>query len=217
MAHISGATALSFNLRYYKKHAHEFSKKTENLDLDNIRQLFIHHLSPGARILDLGCGSGRDSVAFLSAGYKVTAIDASPAMVHLALKLGIKARVMKFDEMRFKSEFDGIWACASLLHVPKKEISSVLIRCEKALKPGGIFFITLKEGTGERIAEDERFFSYYKLEEFMTLLSKVGEWSKIEGQREELELTRPWLNVLARKAVSKGNCRMDLCASKIKG
>src|SRR5439155_961832 len=137
--------------------------------LNELYEPFLKELAPNAHILDAGCGSGRDSKAFLDHGFIVTAIDASPQMAHAASTLTNQpCKVLSFQEMDFREEFNGIWACASILHVPKAEMPDVMKRFVTGLKPGGIFYISLKEGEGERIAEDGRFFNYYSAESFRT-------------------------------------------------
>jgi SAM-dependent methyltransferase len=143
---------------YYDTHAKEYCESTVHLDLRDVYVPFLKQLAPGAHILDAGCGSGRDTKVFSERGFRVTAIDASAELARLAQSLtGRRCEVLRFQDMKFREEFDGIWACASLLHIPKGEMIDVLPRFIQALKPGGIFYISLKEGEGERIAEDGRF------------------------------------------------------------
>jgi SAM-dependent methyltransferase len=192
--------ALAANLRYYEEHAEDYVQTTAALDLSVLQTAFVQHLPPGAKILDAGCGSGRDSAVFLRREYRVLAIDASPAIVRAAQRLGVSAKVMTFQEMRFDAEFDGVWACASLLHVPRSEIDDVLLRFRRALRAGGVLFITLKKGGGEGVSEDGRFFAYYELEEFSELISRVGSWSSHIAKQTIDGKNRPWLNFLVRKA-----------------
>ena len=156
-----------------------------------------------ARILDAGCGPGRNAAAFLSHGYRVTAIDASPAMVQLAKRSGVNARVMTFQQMTFCRQFDGIWAGASVLHVPHAEIPEVLSRFARALNPGGILYVSLKEGQSERIAEDGRFFSYFTLNGFSDSLTSSGLFKLVKAWKkvgpDSSGTMRTWLNFLAVK------------------
>jgi len=106
---------------YYEAQAETYYRSTVGLDMSSIYPRFLSELSPGAHIADAGCGSGRDAKAFLERGYVVTAFDASPRMANLASAYtGQKCHVLRFQEMEFRREFDGIWACASLLHVPEE-------------------------------------------------------------------------------------------------
>ena len=109
-------------LSYYQRHAHAYVEKTINHDMQEIRDQFIHQLPTNGHILDLGCGSGRDSRAFLALGYQVTAIDGSPAIAALASSyLNQEVQVMKLQEIDWHNRFDGIWACGVLVHLPKSE------------------------------------------------------------------------------------------------
>jgi SAM-dependent methyltransferase len=119
---------------------------------------FLELLSMGGKILDAGCGSGRDTKVFAERGYEVTAIDASEKMVEVTTQLSGKlARQLLLQEIDFQNEFDGVWACASLLHVPRHEIDGVLEKIICSLRPRGIFYMSFKEGDGERAQGDRRF------------------------------------------------------------
>jgi len=191
-------------LAFYEEHAQEFCESTAFLDLRKLHERFLKVLPPGGRILDAGCGSGRDTRAFVARGYGVTAMDASPQMARLAAAFtGQECQVLSFQEMEFSEEFGGIWVCASLLHIPKHEIANVMTRFIKALKKNGILYISLKEGEGERIAEDGRFFNYYTVDSFRIVLAnfpalrEIDYWEtdSIRGGRD----SAPWLNFLLKK------------------
>ena len=109
------------SIDYYNKYAAKVFEETVDQDMSEIRTEFLNLLEEGDTILDLGCGSGRDSLIFYELGYDVTAMDASEEMCKLAeIHTGLEVLHMTFEEMDFDSVFDGIWACASLLHVPEK-------------------------------------------------------------------------------------------------
>jgi SAM-dependent methyltransferase len=199
--------ASSTNLAHYEEHVSDFVRRTSSRDLSRIYAPFLRHLSPGDHILDAGCGPGRDSAYFLELGYRVTAIDASPAMVRAAQSLGVSANVATLQQMQFDSEFHGIWANASLLHVTKAEIEDVLGRLAQALQPGGVLLITLQEGKGARITEDGRFFLFFGSEEFSKLLLRLGVWSDLDTRRDVRKGPGPaWLHFLVRK-ISPGVTR----------
>ena len=148
-------------LSYYEANAERFFENTRGVDMDSIYEPFLSLLPPGAHILDAGCGSGRDSRAFLERGYEVTALDASEAMVNLASQhIGRPVLHMSFDQVRFREHFDGVWACASLLHVPKRGIAKVLERLGNALKTGGVMYASFRYGEGESF-RDGRLFNDY--------------------------------------------------------
>ncbi|MDH0061490.1 class I SAM-dependent methyltransferase [Leclercia adecarboxylata] len=145
-------------LKYYQDNAQTFFDGTVNVDMSSLYETFIQHLAPGARVLDAGCGSGRDAKAFQEMGYRVEAFDASPAMVELAREhTGLPVKVMTFADVDWKEEFDGIWCCASLLHVPAVELPGVMRRLADALKPDGVWYVSFKYGDGEREVDGRRF------------------------------------------------------------
>jgi SAM-dependent methyltransferase len=138
-------------LKYYQDNAQTFFDGTVNVDMSSLYETFTRHLAPGARVLDAGCGSGRDAKAFMEMGYQVEAFDASSAMVEMAEEhTGLPVRLMTFSDVDWKEEFDGIWCCASLLHVPAAELPGVMQKLTGALKPGGVWYVSFKYGEGER-------------------------------------------------------------------
>ena len=111
---------------------------------------FLARLGPGARILELGCGGGRDAAAMLAAGFEVDATDGSPALAAEAeRRLGRSVRVMRFDELAAVEEYDAVWAAACLLHVPRAGLSGVLARVRRALRPGGLHHASYKAAGAE--------------------------------------------------------------------
>jgi SAM-dependent methyltransferase len=148
-----------------------------------------------------GCGSGRDTRVFLDGGYEVTAIDASSELARLAAAYtNHPCEVLRFQDMMFPGTFDGIWACASPLHIPKTEMRDVVPRFVQASKPGGILYVSLKEGEGERNANHGRFFSDYTRASFEGLLKHFPTLSEIAFyQSEEIRNgnnRQPWLSFL---------------------
>jgi SAM-dependent methyltransferase len=155
---------------YYDTNAQAFIDRTIIAMIDHIYERFVPHLPDGGMVLDAGCGSGRDSKRFLEMGYQVTAFDMSSEMVkHAASLTGLDVRQMTFDQVAWKDRFDGVWACASLLHVPKAEITAAIERLLAALKPGGVLFCSFKKGEGEGVYRG-RFFNYYTEETLCELL-----------------------------------------------
>ena len=147
--------------RYYEERAGEYLARTANLEMEPLYGPFLALVPKGGKILDAGCGPGRDVVAFSRRGYQVTAFDSSAKMVELATsQTGIAINQMRFQDLNHDQEYDGIWACASLLHVPAGEIDDVLKRFSRALKPGGVCFMSFKQGDGERIEEGRRFIDF---------------------------------------------------------
>ncbi len=147
-------------LEYYERNAESYFKATRDADLSVLYEHFTRRLPEGARILDAGSGSGRDTLAFLQRGYAVSAFDSSPALCELSTRLtGVRTRVLRFQQLEDEDQYDGIWACASLLHVPEAELPDAIARLIRALKPRGVLYMSFKHGAGERVTEDGRFFA----------------------------------------------------------
>ncbi len=145
---------------HYDRHAGAFAAETADLDLAPLHDRLLRRVPAGGHILDAGCGTGRDALAFARRGYRVVAFDASEAMVrHARARLGGEGTVLRmpFDEVAWRGEFDGVWACASLLHVPRHGFEAVGRRLADALRPGGAWYMSFKLGTGERRAGGRMF------------------------------------------------------------
>ena len=189
-------------IEYYNRNAESFIAGTVSADMAGIRERFLHYVPVGGRILDAGCGSGRDALAFLHAGYTVDAFDASEEICRLASEnVGFPVRCQRFEDLTGTDCYDGIWACASLLHVRKKDLPNVMQRLCKILRPGGVFYASFKKGTGERV-KDGRFFCDMTQEGCRKLLEDSGfivlelfdSGDVREGREGEL-----WVNVIGRK------------------
>lgn len=186
---------------YYDNHAKEFFDGTVNADMSENYSDFLSLVKTG-RILDAGCGSGRDSLAFSQKGYEVVAIDASLELCKLASEyLGFEVLNMKFQDMDFKEEFDGIWAASSLLHVPTNELPDVLIKFRDSLKEGGVMHASFKYGDfeGERngryFVDLDEVSSRELFEEAGFEVLKIWTTNDVRKGREH-EL---WLNILVQK------------------
>lgn len=191
------------SIEYYDNNAREYYEATVNADMSDACDRFLKYVIQGGRILDAGCGSGRDSLYFIRRGYDVVSIDGSQEMVEFSSRLtGQKALQLKFEEIDFRNEFDGVWACASLLHVPKSEIKNVLRKLVTSLKEGGILYASFKHGKHE-ILRDQRLFNSYDEDGLKRLLQSVPELELINiwetkdvrpGREEE-----SWINCICRK------------------
>ena len=188
---------------YYDTHAEEFVAGTENADMQECRGRFLRYLKPGQKILDAGCGSGRDSRAFLERGYDVVPVDGSAELAKLAgAYIGREVIVADFREFEPEGTFDGSWACASLLHLPKDEIAAVMRKLTKHLTEGGCFYVSFKYGKfqGER---NGRYFTDMTEESFQELLEEVPglvtEETFVTGDVREGRGSERWLNVMMRK------------------
>lgn len=147
---------------YYNDKGQDFFDRTVNIDLTHLYDALAEFIPANAHILDAGCGSGRDSKAFLERGYRVSAFDASEKMVELATKFtGVTVKHHTFSEMTYDNEFDAVWAMASMLHVPRKQLLIVFENVIKALKKNGMFYCSFKLGEDEITAEDGRHFTNF--------------------------------------------------------
>jgi len=145
-------------IRYYDEHAEQYANETLSIDMGGLYAPFLERVPSGGRVLDLGCGPGRDVRAFTRMGYDVTGVDGSAAMVEIAR--GINAcpiHQMTFEDIPWRNEFHGIWACASLLHVPPKRISDTLSRLSIALEAQGVLYTSFKTGVGASNSSDRVF------------------------------------------------------------
>lgn len=191
------------NNDYYQQHADRFFTETVTVDMSALYQPFVAHLKPGARILDAGCGSGRDARAFHEMGYDVEAFDASAELVELARQYsGLPVEQKRFEDVTEVERYDGIWCCASLLHVPLAELPEVMARLARALKPGGVWYLSFKYGCGER-EKDGRVFTdmdEIKLNDLIADLENIillDTW--ITGDKRPERQDEKWLNSLLRK------------------
>lgn len=164
----------SQTLEYYDKNSESFLADTANVEFRELQSRFASMLPAGGRILDLGCGSGRDSLAFLKAGFKVDAVDGSKQMVEAAKGLtGLDVTQALFSEYEPDGLYDGIWACSSLLHVASGELPSLIEKYSKALKPNGVFYLSFKLGDYEDM-RNGRWFTDFTEESFCALIGKIN-------------------------------------------
>ena len=161
-------------LDFYNNNSKTYIETTLTIDMSNLYKDFLNNIPKGGIILDLGCGSGRDSKAFIDKGYKITAVDGSKELAQSASKLiGQDVLVSKFEDLSLIDKFHGIWACASLLHVNKKDILDVIKNVSSNLNDNGIFYMSFKYGEDEYIDEKGRYFNCYTEETFNELINKV--------------------------------------------
>lgn len=193
-----------YTLEYYNNHTKNFIESTVSVDFKTIQNIFLLKLAPTSNILDFGCGSGRDTAYFLGHGYQVDATDGSLELCQFASDYtGIEVKHQLFQELDEVEKYDGIWACASILHLPKSELPDVIHKMCRALKANGIIYTSFKYGDfeGER---NGRYFtdltevSARKLLKEVPMLAIEEEW--ITGDVRADRGDERWLNLILRKS-----------------
>jgi SAM-dependent methyltransferase len=167
-------TSADASIGWYDANAEEFVARSFDSAMQGLQARFLAHLPAGGAVLDAGCGSGRDALAFYQAGYVVSAFDGSARLAEMAARAtGLPVRHLAFAEMDWEAAFDGVWACATLLHLAPVELPDAFANIRRALKPGGAFFCSFKEGETERMANG-RYFNDQTLESLRALLVSAG-------------------------------------------
>ena len=190
------------SIEYHNQNAAEYFERTVDINMQEYWDRFTQLLPEECSILDLGCGSGRDSDYFISRGFDVTAMDASEEMCDLAsIHIGQDVLKLSFAKIDFNEVFDGIWACASLLHVPSDEMEDIFVKIIKSLKINGILFMSFHYGDFEGVREG-RYFTDYRTKTLRELILKHADMELIEIQKCEdynPESGNAWIYVLARR------------------
>ena len=190
-------------IQYYDENAKNFIESTQTVDMHLTQDRFLSLLSENSTILDYGCGSGRDTKYFLDKGYTVDATDGSAEICKLASEFtGVQVKQMLFQELSAEDRYDGIWACSSILHLPKPELSDVFQKMIRALKDCGVIYTSFKYGIfeGERNGRYFTDFTETAFQEFLRQLPELtieDEWITADvrpGRDDE-----KWLNLLLRK------------------
>ena len=212
MMHSLNETLNSYNLT-----AKAYAKSVEQFVLQDKLDKFVSQIMQSSSedfkpyILDLGCGSGRDLVELSKRNCKVMGVDFSEELLDIAKQNMPNAELIKSDMRTYSSsydEFDGVWANASLLHIPKNEITDLISNIYNMLKLKGVLFTSIKEGVGEEIIEDKRyegnprkFFVYYEKNEMEEILKSAG-FQDIESEYASVDnsyMTHPFISIFARK------------------
>ena len=194
------------SIDYYNRYAVPYYEETVDASMEEVMKPFVELLSEeseNAEVLDLGCGSGRDSLIFYELGYDVTPMDGSEEMCKLAeVNTDKEVLQMTYDEMEFDDVFDGIWACASLIHLTEDEMRKVMKKLVQALKENGVLYFSVHRGDRDGIYHG-RYFHDYNRRELQSLMEEYPElevvdiWTTQDVRSEKSD--KLWLNVLARK------------------
>lgn len=188
---------------YYNQNAQAFYSGTVNVDMASLYQRFLPLLPNGGRILDAGCGSGRDALFFKQAGFDVTAFDASEKLAEMAANLiGDTVAVLRFQAIDWVEQFDGIWACASLLHVSDDELLAVFNRLFLALKSEGVLYCSFKYGEQKQRNKEGRTFTDMTEEAIALRLTQLPfnlVWESWLTEDLRPGRNEQWLNLIIRK------------------
>lgn len=157
------ADRLASTVRYYDRHAESYAASTRSIDTSERIQRFAALLPPHGRVLDVGCGAGRDLLQLGALGFEVSGLDISPALAAIARRASRReVLVADLRTIDLPTEgFDGIWAMASLLHLGRSELPEVLLKLTSALRPGGTLFASVKRGVGEVVDGTGRWFTLH--------------------------------------------------------
>ena len=186
--------------QYYAENASAFVENTQHVDMSALYQRFLPYIPEQGSILDAGCGSGRDAKYFQSLGHQVAAFDASPELAKLASDLLQQTvAIQTFQQFDETEAYDGIWCCASLLHVPNLELKGVIKRLHKALNHNGVLYMSFKYGIEERVKEG-RFFcdqTEQTIQQYLSGFRVMETW--VTGDQRPDREAEQWLNLIVQK------------------
>ena len=187
---------------YYNRNADAYFRNTVDADFDRLRRKFVSYLPEHARIVDIGCGSGRDVKVFCDMGYDAVGLDASEEMARVAREqLGVDVITGDMADWIAEEPYDGIWCCAALLHLHEEEAEQFLSNLKTNLKPGGVVFISVKEGIETGYDDKGRYMRNYTENELVEKLETV-DMKVMETENSGDLLGRDqfkWINVFARR------------------
>lgn len=198
---------------YYDKNADAYAAQTRFTDMSSLYVPFRNALPQGGRILDAGCGVGRDTRYFIEHGYPVISFDASIEMVKKCREYPHAYCLrLSFEDLTYQEMFDGVWACASLLHLHFEDAKRALAKLTTALKAGGILFVSLRRSlNGEKNQTvGGRFYEYYtesKLAELIASEFRLEEAKIWESDSNLKDDTGRWVNVIARRRIDVASIR----------
>lgn len=186
--------------KYYDDHAKEYFESSFTADMSETMTRFLKYVPLGGSILDAGSGTGRDTKTFLDLGYDVKAFDASIEMVKMSRKYtGLETQHLKFEDILYKNEFDGIWACASLLHVERQQLEHVFSLLKQALKREGVLYCSFKSRESD-FTKDGRTFTCFTKEKLTEYLHKLSQFKILEiwesGDVRQNRETEIWINAI---------------------
>lgn len=190
-------------LRFYEENAQTYAEQTRAIELAHLYQPFFKYIPKGGKILDVGCGAGRDLKRFINEGYEAVGIDPSETLAAMASEYsGCKVLVSSVQNTNFSQEFDGVWACASLIHLPRHELPVALGKISLALRSHGVLLVSMQIGSGEMVMDDGRFVARYTSKEVSDAIKQAGFelidlWDTPDSLPSRHSLL--WVNAIARK------------------
>jgi SAM-dependent methyltransferase len=191
-------------LQFYRRNAEAYAgwAKAPSTRLKG----FLALLPRGGLILELGCGAGNHSLVMLADGFEVHATDGSPEMAAIASRrLGQSVDAMRFDELDAREAYDGVWASACLLHVPRNDLTGILNRIRRALKLDGVFYASFKIGEGDDGRDSlGRYYNYPSPEWLEATYAAAGLWQSLSSDISEIrsfdETPATMLHLIKRKS-----------------
>lgn len=187
-------------IKYYNDNSEEYIKNTFCVDMSFLYQKFEKYLNKNSKILDIGFGSGRDLIYF-SKKYEAYGIDLCENFVnHLKVMGYTNVTKQGVEDFSFDFKFDGMWACASLLHIKKENLNQAIENCLKYLSKGGVFYFSFKQGDycGEI---NGRYYHYLNLD-FLNSILKDLNCKIIESFFTDDNLkdrNEKWINIILQK------------------
>jgi SAM-dependent methyltransferase len=173
-------------LQFYRQNAEAYAERTVTSRQVRLTK-FLACLTPGAAILELGCGAGADTKEIMARGFDVTPTDGSPEMAEIASRhLGRPVRTLLFHDLDSVAAYDGVWANACLLHVPRDQLAGVLARIHRALKPGGAFYASYKAGDGDGRDTLDRYYNYPTEDWLRATYAQECEWHELSIETGEV-------------------------------
>ena len=174
-------------LQFYRQNAEAYARR-EITSRHARMTRFLAQLAPGAKILELGCGAGGDSAEMLARGFDVRATDGSPELAGIAAKrLRRPVETLLFGDLREVEAYDAVWANACLLHVPREQLANILRLIWRALKPGGYFYASYKEGDADGRDTLNRYYNYPSTDWLRSTYAEAGKWDSVAIESGEVK------------------------------
>ena len=160
---------------YYDNNAKEYFDLTVSADMTKYYNMFLKYIKKKGKILDFGCGSGRDSLYFKNRGYEVYPLDGSIELCKLASSYtGLDVKCMNFFDFNEVNIYDGVWACSSLVHVNKRNLINILKKLRDSIKEEGVIYLSLKNGEGQELTDDGRYYNFMTHEKLLSIADETN-------------------------------------------